>query len=202
VEETLIIFTRYPEVGKTKTRLIPALGAEGAAQLHCQLAEKTLIQARELQTNRGTDIEVHFTGGDRLLMQNWLGSGIAYQKQAEGNLGERMAAAFQMVFNRGDRAIVTIGTDCPQLNAPLLAQAFEQLTANQVVLGAALDGGYYLIGLQRFIPELFIGINWSTEEVWQQTMAIVRHLNLSFACLPPLADIDRPEDLKLLGFGC
>jgi len=201
VAETLIIFTRYPEAGKTKTRLIPALGAEGAAQLHRQLVEKTLIQARELQTNRGTDIEVHFTGGDRLLMQNWLGAGIAYQKQGEGNLGERMAAAFQMVFNRSERAIA-IGTDCPQLNAQLLAQAFEKLTANQVVLGAALDGGYYLIGLQRFIPELFIGINWSTEEVWQQTMAIVSHLNLSSACLPPLADIDRPEDLKLLGFGC
>src|SRR5919199_5562687 len=93
--ESLIVFTRYPEPGTTKTRLIPLLGAEGAAQFQRQMAEDTLAQAKKLQEFRPVAVEVHFTGGDRKLMQDWLGTDLIYQHQSAGDLGKRMASAFE-----------------------------------------------------------------------------------------------------------
>lgn len=198
VKECLIIFTRYPEPGKTKTRLIPTLGPEGAAILHRQMTEHTLSQARAVQMS-ALSVEVCFTGGDRCLMESWLGTDLSYQHQSQGDLGARMTKAFELAFQVNAR-VVTIGTDCPGLNAQLLAKVFQELHHHDLVLGPAMDGGYYLIGLRRFIPELFKGINWGTAEVFQQTIDIAEQLNLSIACLTPLEDIDRPENLANLNF--
>lgn len=193
--ERLIIFTRYPEPGLTKTRLIPTLGAKGAATLQQQMTEYTLTKVRELQ-NRPS-IEVRFTGGSLTLMQDWLGNDIVYQPQGKGDLGERMARSLSVAFRSGMERVVIIGTDCPGLNANLIAKAFHQLHAHDLVLGPALDGGYYLIGLRCFILELFTDINWGTAEVLHQTIAIAKKLDLSVAYLPQLADVDRPEDLPV-----
>ncbi len=196
-QERLIIFTRYPEPGKTKTRLIPALGAEKAAALQRQMTEYTLSQVRELQKERLVTAEVRFAGGDRTLMVGWLGSDLIYKPQGEGDLGTRMARSLSLACQDNVDSVVIIGTDCPGLNAQLMAKAFKQLHAQDLVLGPALDGGYYLLGLRYFIPELFIGINWGTAEVLQQTVDIATQLNLSVAYLPQLADVDRPEDLPI-----
>ena len=200
MKEKLIVFTRYPEAGKTKTRLIPVLGKEGAAKLHRQLTEGTISQAKQLKNTRQLFVEVHFTGGSQELMEAWLGNDIFYQNQVTGDLGIKMAAAFEMSFNSGIEKVVLVGTDCPGLNADLMAKAFNELDGQDLVLGPALDGGYYLIGLRRFVPEIFIGINWGTAEVLAQSVAIARNLNLAIAYLSPLADIDRPEDLSILDF--
>ncbi len=198
MNERLIVFTRYPESGRTKTRLIPALGAQGAANLQRQMTEYTLWQVRELQSLRSISVEVRFDGGNLTLMQDWLGYDIVYQPQGSGDLGVRMARSHQTAFGAGIGRVITIGTDCPGLNAQLMMQAFHQLhTAHDLMLGPAVDGGYYLIGLRRFIPELFVGINWGTSEVLQQTVDIAKNLNLSVAYLTPLADVDRPEDLPV-----
>ncbi|MFB2937124.1 TIGR04282 family arsenosugar biosynthesis glycosyltransferase [Aerosakkonemataceae cyanobacterium BLCC-F154] len=191
----LIIFTRYPEAGKTKTRLIPVLGAEGAANLHRQLTETVITQVKELQNVR---IEVHFTGGNQQLMQAWLGENFTYQPQTEGDLGQRMATAFQTAFNNGMEKAVIIGSDCPALTCQLIESAFTELSQDELVLGRAADGGYYLIGLKRLIPELFTGINWGTSEVLQQTVEIAKNLKLAVSYLTTLSDIDRPEDLAIL----
>ncbi len=196
--ECLILFTRYPEPGKTKTRLIPVLGAEGAATLQRQMTEQMLAEANKLQAFYPLLAEVHFTGGNESLMQEWLGSKLIYQRQCEGDIGCRMALAFQASFQAGMDRVVIIGIDCPDLNAQLLAEAFQTLRQHDLVLGPALDGGYYLIGLRRMIPELFTGIRWSTAEVLQQTLNIAEKLELSIAKLPWLSDIDRPEDLSRL----
>ena len=196
-KERLIIFSRYPEPGKTKTRLIPVLGPEGAAMLHRQMTEYTLSQVRELQNQRSINVEVCFAGGEPSVMAQWLGPDFIYKPQGEGDLGVRMARALASALQGTNRAVI-IGTDCPGLNASILAAAFEQLQLSyDLVLGPAVDGGYYLLGLRYFIPELFIGINWGTSEVLQQTMAIAQQLNLSVNYLPELADVDRPEDLPL-----
>lgn len=195
MRERLIIFTRYPEPGKTKTRLIPVLGVEGAATLQRQMTEHKLAEVKKLQAVSQLSVEVHFAGGNEQLMQDWLGSSIIYQQQSEGDIGCRMGSAFQASFEAGMNRVVLIGTDCPDLNAQLLAQAFQSLEQHDLVLGPAEDGGYYLIGLRRLIPELFIGISWSTAEVLQQTQSIARNLSLSVAYLPLLSDVDRPEDL-------
>ena len=200
-KERLIIFTRYPEAGKAKTRLIPLLGADGAAGLHRQMTEYTISQVREVQKNRFVSVEVYFTGSAYASFQNWLGSDLVYQPQGEGDLGLRMSQAMKSAFANGMDSAIIIGTDCPSLNALLIAQAFEYLDQHDLILGPATDGGYYLIGLRRLIPELFIGINWGTSLVFQQTVEIANSLKLTVAYLTPLSDIDRPEDLAKLGNG-
>lgn len=193
----LIVFTRYPEAGTTKTRLIPALGAEGAATLQRQMTEYTLSQVNALQRDRPMEIDIRFAGGDRARMQSWLGGGYTYQPQGTGDLGTRMAQALSDGFAAGSDRLLVIGTDCPGLDALTLNQAFEQLNTADLVVGPATDGGYYLIGLRRPVPELFVGIDWSTERVLSQTLAIAQSLHLSVALLTSLGDVDRPDDLPL-----
>jgi rSAM/selenodomain-associated transferase 1 len=196
-KQHLIIFTRYPEPGLTKTRLMPALGAEGAANLQRQMTEYTLSKVRELQKAIAISVEVRFTGGNLELMQSWLGTDLIYQSQGEGDLGKRMTRSLLDAFDAGARQVVIIGTDCPGVNAQILTKAFAELQQCDIVLGPAVDGGYYLIGLQRPFLELFLDINWGTSQVLQQTVAICHQLNLSVAYLASLADVDRPEDLSI-----
>ena len=194
-DKTLIIFTRYPEPGKTKTRMIPALGAEGAAELQRQMSEHTLKNAKQWQRVSEGKIAVHFAGGDVSLMSNWLGKELTYYPQVTGDLGYKMQSAFNQAFTNGATKVVTIGIDCPDINLALLNQAFTSLSEQDLVLGKAEDGGYYLIGLNRLIPELFQNINWGTSQVLAQTQNIANSLNLNTAYLPTLPDVDRPEDL-------
>ncbi|MEG4804633.1 TIGR04282 family arsenosugar biosynthesis glycosyltransferase [Microcoleus sp. ARI1-B5] len=195
IPEKLIVFTRYPQAGTTKTRLIPVLGKAGAANLHRLMAQRTIARALSLQKAGRLSVEIHHTGGSQELMQEWLGTDIIYQNQIDGDLGARMTAAFQQSFNSGVDKAAIIGTDCPDLTAEIMAQAFDKLSQHDLVLGPAKDGGYYLIGLRRSIPELFRGINWGTSEVFASVRAIAQNLNLNIAYLPTLADIDLPEDL-------
>ncbi len=192
----LIIFTRYPEPGKTKTRLIPALGAEQAAKLQQTFTESTIQNAQTLSNS--VQIEVHFAGGTTRKMQDWLGQNLILKPQSQGDLGQRMAASFQQAFESGNQRVVIIGIDCPELTPLLLEKAFTLLQNQDLVLGKALDGGYYLIGLQRLIPELFQNIPWGTHTVLQQTVEIAESLKLDLAYLPLLRDIDTPEDLAYL----
>jgi uncharacterized protein len=190
----LIIFTRYPEPGKTKTRLIPALGELGASQLHRRMAVHTVLQARSLSCS----IEIWYVGGSEDLMKDWLGKDLFYREQPAGDLGDRMCAAFRSAFDQGYQTVMLIGTDCPGLTTALLHQSFAELQKQVVTIGPAIDGGYYLIGLQRLVPELFKGISWSTDTVLQETLQIADWLNLDSVLLPCLRDIDLPEDLKYL----
>lgn len=192
-QSCLIIFTRYPEPGQVKTRLIPVLGPDGAALLHQRMAEHTLGQARDL---KDAALEVWFTGGTRLQMQTWLGQDLVYQLQPKGDLGDRMTLAFASAFSKGYTAVAIIGTDCPDLSTDLLKQSFSALEHHELVLGPAVDGGYYLIGLQSLRPELLTDIAWSTNQVLGQTVETAKKLNLSPYYLTELNDIDRPEDLK------
>jgi uncharacterized protein len=201
--EHLIVFTRYPQPGKAKTRLIPALGAEGAAALQRQMTEHTLKHVQTLIDRRPLSAEIWFAGtaapealeSDRQRMQNWLGSEWRYCPQPGGDLGTRMAHAVQAAFSAGAQRVVVIGTDCPDLVAEKLVQAFQVLETHDLVLGPAVDGGYYLIGLSQCVPTLFANIAWSTCEVLQQTVEAAKQANLSIGYLARLADIDRPEDL-------
>ena len=193
----LIIFTRYPQPGITKTRLIPALGVEGAANLQRQMTEFTLSKVKKFQESAAISFEIRFAGGNLQLMQNWLGTELNYLLQGEGDLGKRMENSFLSAFNKGAQEVVMIGIDCPNLSAEVLAQAFEKINNCDLLLGPAVDGGYYLIGLKRAIGELFINIDWGTSKVLQQTVDIAQQLNLSVGYLATLADVDRPEDLPI-----
>jgi rSAM/selenodomain-associated transferase 1 len=193
--EYLLIFARYPTPGQVKTRLMPRLGAEGAAQLYRQMAEQTLQQALRLASQRSLGIGVWYTGGEADAMAAWLGPEVDYHRQPEGDLGHRLKAAFARAFAQGPGAVVAIGTDCPDLDAALLAEAFDRLEHYPLVLGPARDGGYYLIGLVEPQPQLFEGIPWSSAAVLATTVERAHQLGLVPTYLPQLSDIDRPEDL-------
>jgi hypothetical protein len=195
IRERVIVFTRYPEPGKTKTRLIPVLGPEGAANLQRQMTEHTLARVRELARKRSVSIEVRYEGGSERLMGWWLGQDLSYCHQGSGGLGARLTRAFHDAFETGMERVVITGADCPGLTAEVIERAFAALRHSDVVLGPAYDGGYYLIGLRRPTPELFAGVSWGTGDVLKQTRQIIERLGLSSVLLEPLDDVDRPEDL-------
>lgn len=198
IYDRLIVFSRYPEAGKVKTRLIPSLGAEGAARLHRRMAELALAKAQKLMGHRPLSLEVRYEGGDERRMDEWLGLDIECRPQGEGDLGQRMARAFSDAFREGAVRVVIIGTDCPGLSTEIVEQAFEVLAQNDLVLGPSRDGGYYLIGLARLIPQLFVDIPWGTGRVLRKTKNVAQRLGCRFSLLEPLADVDRPKDLKIL----
>lgn len=190
----LIIFARYPAPGYAKTRLIPALGDAGAARLQDVLTRHTLQQAADLTGRRHIDVEVRCTGGPVAAMRERYGATFVYADQGDGDLGERLARAAADAARSGCPAVV-IGTDCPGITAELLESAFDALANHDVVLGPALDGGYYLIGFRRFARELFENIPWSTPDVLALTCRASERAGLTCAKLGRLADVDVPEDL-------
>jgi rSAM/selenodomain-associated transferase 2/rSAM/selenodomain-associated transferase 1 len=195
MSERLIVFTRYSEPGKSKTRLIPALGPAGAACVGREMTRHTLRWAGELVSMRSVSVDVRFDGGDETLMRHCFGDRFGFLPQAPGDLGERMRHAFESAFRAGAARAVIVGTDCPDLTAQVVATAFDRLAQNDLVLGPATDGGYYLIGLGRRAPELFAQIPWGSGAVLEETLGVAEAANLSTVLLEPLCDVDRPEDL-------
>jgi uncharacterized protein len=197
----LIVFTRYPVPSTTKTRLIPALGPDGAANLQRQMTEHTLAQVQHWQQQQlNAVVDIRFSGGDRAQMVEWLGDW-RFTPQGEGSLGDRLGRAMSESFAAGAIGVLAIGIDCPGLTADVLMQASRALEQQDVVLGPSTDGGYYLIGLNRraanYTSDLFGEIAWSTEVVLAQTLAIAQRHNLSIATLAPLSDVDYPDDLPV-----
>jgi rSAM/selenodomain-associated transferase 2 len=130
-------------------------------------------------------------------MLQWLGGDRQYIEQGEGDLGHRMERAFQENFEKKCRRVVLVGTDCPQLTAFHVKDAFIALETFDVVIGPSEDGGYYLIGLSRAFPELFFSMEWGTENVFEKTMERAKKRNLSVFVLGRLSDVDTPEDLPV-----
>lgn len=195
-ENSLIIFTRYPQLGKTKTRLIPAMGAENATNLQRLMTEKTISTVEQFSKLYPVDINIFFDGGTLDLMKSWLGNQYIYYSQKGEDLGLKMYSAFQDIFSKGSQKVVIIGIDCPDLTTDILTTAFNQLNYHDLVIGKAFDGGYYLLGLKQLEKEFFVNISWSTSQVFNQTVTIAHRLNYKIYTLPTLSDIDRPEDLK------
>ena len=198
-ERRLIIFTRLPVPGKSKTRLLPVLKPEEAADLHRIMTEKTIELVKRFCNEKCHPV-IYFTGGSMKQAEKWLGSEIPIKKQPEGNLGERMSSAFRDAINEGAEKVALIGTDCPGLNETILDEAFKILEEKNVVMGPAMDGGYYLVGTRGYFPDIFRDIPWGTSDVFKMTLAKIRKAGLSHTALTPLRDIDRPEDLDLLSF--
>jgi rSAM/selenodomain-associated transferase 2/rSAM/selenodomain-associated transferase 1 len=193
----LIIFTRYPVQGRVKTRLFPALGEEGAASLHKKMTEHTVEWAASLSDKDTGFLEIRFEGGNQDLMAEWLGVEWECIPQGEGDLGERMARAFEENFQKKIKKVVLVGTDCPQLTPFHVQAAFHALKNYDLVLTPTVDGGYSLIGLKQMIPELFVSLAWGTETVFQSTLERAKKAGLSVKCMKPLQDVDVPGDLSV-----
>lgn len=196
--EMLCVFTRYPEAGTTKTRLIPAFGAESAACLQHAMTAHVLGAAAGIAHVRKACVEVRYEGGDESRMRESFGDGFSYRRQGDGDLGERMGRCAREGFESGAESVVIVGSDIPGVDADILTKAFDALRNHDLVIGPATDGGYYLIGLRREVPELFVDMPWGTEHVLRRTMDAAEGLGMAVALLPEFADVDRPEDLDLL----
>jgi uncharacterized protein len=191
---TLIIFAREPVPGRVKTRLIPALGAQGAARLYRHLLGIALRAgaatpcARRQLWCAGAPAE----GSEcaRLAAVH----GCTWHHQGAGDLGARMLSALAEALAAADRAIL-IGSDCPDYTSAYLSAAFAALDDHDAVLGPAADGGYVLIGLRRPATALFAGMPWGTASVLDRTRAALIRLGWSWHELPTRRDLDRPEDL-------
>ena len=193
--DRIIIFCRYPVPGRSKTRLIPALGPVGAADLHRRLTEKTLTTVKAIAWRHHTEVEIRFEGGSESMMKQWLGPDTILLRQEPGGLGQRMQAAFQNAFQSGCRKVVLLGTDIPELKADHLEDALNALMDQDLVLGPSTDGGYWLMGLRR-PANVFHGIKWGTEEVLDQTISLAKEQGLSVHLIDPLTDLDTEEDLR------
>ena len=198
----LILFTRYPEPGTTKTRMIPKLGEEGAAELQRQMTEHIVTRVTEFTGLHSTSVEVRFEGGNSHLMAAWLGTGFNYSPQGNGDIGIRMNRAFEDGFGSGYESVVIIGSDIPDITGDIVHKAFDELRRHDLVLGPAADGGYYLIAMDKTVffqatPRLFDGIRWGTNGVLSQTLAAAEKLSFSYFLLETLADVDCPEDLTV-----
>ena len=193
--QRIILFTRYPRPGQAKTRLIPALGAEGAAMLQRFMTQRAAAVLRRAARGRGIGLEVRHTGATEQEMRAWLGEAFAYRPQGGGDLGGRMNRVLGGALAEGCPQAVLVGSDLPDLRPEMLTRALDALESRDLVLGPAKDGGYYLVGLSRPAPDLFAGVDWGTDSVLDVTLARAGQAGLSYALLEELGDVDRPGDL-------
>ena len=182
--------------------MIPALGDEGAADLQRGMTEHLMAGVTALKARRSVAVEIRYEGGSEKLMRNWLGPVFTYARQGDGDLGQRMQRALAAGFQKGSTAIVIVGSDIPDISSAIIERAFEALNHNNLVLGPARDGGYYLIGLNKAdedlaYPELFAAIDWGTPAVLNQTVAAADQLGIGCTFLDTLSDVDRPDDLGI-----
>ena len=191
--QALLVFARAPEAGKAKTRLIPALGAEGAAALHAGLVDRTLQTAMLPDTE--LQLWYHPDPRNAFFQDCAQRYPASLHAQVGDNLGARMAHALASALAQHEQAIL-IGTDCPALTSGDLQEAFASLRkGTDVVLGPAADGGYYLVGLRRPYDSLFSDIDWGSSEVLSQTLSRLRQSGLHHHLLTLRPDLDRPTDL-------
>ena len=196
----VMVFAKAPTPGEAKTRLIPALGAAGAAALHRRLVMHCLRAAAD---SRLGPVELWCAPGtgDPFFLECERRLGASLHPQGGGDLGERMQRAFESALALSPRAIL-VGSDIPALSAQYLRDADRALRrGGDAVIGPAEDGGYALIGLSRCDAELFRGIPWGGPEVLAQTRRRMAALSWRSSELPVLWDMDRPEDLERLPEG-
>ncbi|MCP5407710.1 MAG: TIGR04282 family arsenosugar biosynthesis glycosyltransferase [Chromatiaceae bacterium] len=191
----ILLFAKAPEAGRVKTRLIPVLGAEGAAGLYRRLLRSTILWIKDAEI--APLICCCAPGADHkefLLLSRDIG--LTMESQLGSDLGERMAHAASSRLVSG-RTVVLIGGDCPALQPRHLLQTLTWLDGDcDAVIGPAEDGGYVLLGLKKCSPELFRGIAWGGDTVLEETRSRLQELRWQWRELEPLWDLDRPADLE------
>jgi len=192
----IIIFAKAPQAGFAKTRLIPALGAEGAATLAKQMLRHTLHEALAAQIGI-VELCVTPVIDDAAWQAFAPPPGIEIAEQGDGDLGTRLARASQRALIRGE-SVLLIGTDCIEMSAGLLSNAAQSLRDHDAMIHCTIDGGYALLGLNQFSPFLFSDMPWSTDAVASRTLTRVGQLGWSIHVGLMLHDVDEPQDLKYL----
>lgn len=191
-KQRLIIFYRNPQLGKVKNRLAITVGEERALALYLLMA----AHARDISLMISADRVVYYSEYIDT-EDNWLNQDFDKRLQQGNTLGEKMNYAFEESFRLGYESVCIIGTDCFELTSEILDKAFVALETNDSVIGPAADGGYYLLGMNRYIPEFFRNKTWSTNSVCPDTLEDFKRLRLHYQVLPTLHDVDNASDLPL-----
>jgi uncharacterized protein len=195
-KSALIIFLKYPEVGKVKTRLAKVYNETFATEFYRLCVEKLI---RDLRENFLSETNVFlFCSDDQDIpkLKKWLGNDFICKPQEGFDLGKRMENAFTQVFNSGCEQAIIIGTDIPDINSEIIKDAFGLLNKYDFVIGPSKDGGYYLLGMNKNHPGIFEGINWSTNEVLGETIQKLNYQNFTYILLPELIDVDTSNSLE------
>ncbi|MBB6328320.1 hypothetical protein FHS59_003963 [Algoriphagus iocasae] len=189
----VIIFQKNAQKGKVKTRLAAGVGEDQALEIYKNLVIITHHQISKVNCEK----LLYFT---EFVDDSDFNESDSYHFliQSEGDLGKRMASAFQEQFQLGFDKLLIIGTDCPELSSEILEEAFARLDKDEVVIGPANDGGYYLLGMKTFIPGLFQKIPWSSDQVLSLSKKVLDFHNISYSLLPTLIDVDTLEDWDLV----
>lgn len=196
-DKKILVFAKAPQPGTVKTRLIPVLGEESTTQLHTAMITNSIAKAVRLQT---ATVQLWCAPSKRHPVFSELQRryAVTLHDQVGEDLGRRMYHAFCHALTDCDAAIL-VGTDCPGLSTALFENAFLELAGGKdVVVAPAEDGGYVLIGMKRAFADLFSGIAWGTEQVYEKTARQLQHLGLSWHALDTQWDVDRPVDLARL----
>lgn len=188
----LIIFQKNAVLGKVKTRLGASVGDVKALEVYNWLTSYTHEQVKGLNVDKFLFYSEFIPEHSSLDFPEY-----QFEIQSGNSLGDRMSKAFALLFAKGYKHIVIIGTDCPDLKTEDLNQSFLKLSQADLVVGPAKDGGYYLIGMNQFIPELFKDIPWSTSRVLDKTLERANTLKIDYEFLRTHADIDTIEDLEM-----
>lgn len=193
-DSLLIIFYRNPELGKVKTRLARTIGNEKALAIYLKLSSYT----RQITEQLAIDKQVYYSEFADT-EDHWPNS--SYQKKVQhgSDLGDKMNNAFASAFATGYKSVCIIGTDCIELTSPMITTAFDQLLTHDAVIGPAVDGGYYLLGMNKLHSEVFKNKSWSESSVCADTIVDFENLKLSFSLLETLPDIDEESDLLKSG---
>lgn len=189
-DKGLIILVRNPNIGCVKTRLAADIGEESALTVYKVLIEHTRSISLEVPCARLLFYSDYIDENDL-----WEKEFFIKFLQKGSDFGEKMLQAFRITLQRYRKAVI-IGSDCLELTARIINEAFDQLLNYDVVLGPAKDGGYYLMGLKEIHQELFINKKWSTSSVFSDTIADINKLGIKYFLLPTLSDIDVLDDLK------
>jgi uncharacterized protein len=182
------LFLKAPIPGAVKTRLASSLGDAGALSAYRELVEFLL---KRIGSHR---VHIHHTPEDPEPLISWLGDEYTYFAQKGSDLGERLIYAMELEFVHGAKKLIFLGGDCPYVDEARLEEAFASLQDHDVVLGPASDGGYYLIGVKHILPELFTGVAWGSDSVFQTTVEICQKFGFSYALLPEESDVDDLKD--------
>ncbi len=183
---TILLFFKAPRPGFVKTRLAKNLGQETACHIYKHLATATLSIIPQ-----GWSKTVYYTPNDaRSEMKHWLGEDITLQAQSEGDLGDRLSSACKDAFEAGASSVILLGGDCPDIQTEQLHLTSQYLAKNQPVIGPAMDGGYWLLGLPSHTPEIFQKITWSGDSVFQDTLQRFSDLKQKPHELDTLEDVD------------
>lgn len=191
----IITFIKNPELGKAKTRLAATVGDERALEIYKELLRHTRETVQEL-----SQVDAFLFYSKFIDKKDaWSSAFFNKKLQPEGDLGTKMIAAFADVF-KTNQPVIIVGSDCASLTSEILENAIEILKKKDFVIGPAIDGGYYLLGMNSFQPSIFENIEWSTEQVFPQTVAKIEALKMDYGLLTALSDIDFEEDWEKWGW--